>query len=153
MRRIAVLLVAVAVAASMVGAAHGVVARTTGGVYLGLSDGAGLAKVRNRGNFFGRVGRGKIVASKNVLVNGCESRRETSNRIRCTGRRLTFNTVGADRWRLKLRGRGINGTGFVSGCLVLDGRNSGSTGNFSRGNGEQPWPRSRTWYPLGSGNC
>ena len=155
MRRFAVLLVAVAVAASTAGAAHGAVAKTTGGVYLQLSEGAGFAKVRNRGTFIGRVKRGKIVATPNVNVNGCESRSDTNNMTRCKGRQITFNTVGAARWRLKLRGRGIYGSGFVHGCLVLDGRNSGSTGSFRRGMSDSPhaWPRSRTSYRLGTGSC
>ena len=156
MRRYSAVVIAVAVAASAVGAAHAVAAKTEGGVYLQLSDGAGLAKVRNRGNFFGQVKHGKIVATRNVSVNGCESKSETSsNMIRCRGSAITFNTVGADRWRLKLRGRGIYGSGFVRGCLVLDGRNSGSTGTFRRGLGSdpQPWPRSRTRFKLGSGSC
>jgi len=73
MRRFAVLLVAVAVAASMAGAARGTVAKTTGGVYLQLSEGAGFAKVRNRGTLIGRVKRGKILATPNVDVKGWES--------------------------------------------------------------------------------
>ena len=154
MRRFAVLLVAVAVAASMAGAAHGTVAKTTGGAYIQLSEGAGFAKVRNRGTFIGRVRRGKIVATPNV--NGCESRSDTNhNMMRCKGREITFNTVGAGRWRLKLRGRGIYGSGFVHGCLVLDGRDTGETGTFRRGpeGKEQPWPHSRRRFTLGSGSC
>ena len=105
---------------------------------LQLADGAGFAKVRNSGTFIGRVKRGKIVATPNVNVNGCESRSDTNdNMIRCRGREITFNTVGAGRWRLKLRGRGIYGSGFVHGCLVLDGRDTGSTGTYQRG-GEDP---------------
>jgi hypothetical protein len=156
MRRCLVLLVAVAVAASMVGAAHGVVAKTSGAVYLQLSDGAGLAKVRNRGTFFGQVKRGKIIATSNVNLNGCESKKKIGDHlVRCRGRAITFNTAGADRWRLRLRGRGIYASGFVRGCLVLDGRNSGSTGTFRRGmaGDADPWPRSRTSYRLGTGTC
>ena len=96
MRRWVVLIVAVAVAASMAGAAHASVAKTSGAVSLQLKDGAGLAKVRNRGTFFGRVRRGKIVATPNVHVNGCESRGETNgNMIRCKGREITFYTCTA----------------------------------------------------------
>ena len=74
MRRFAVLLVAAA--ASMAGAAHGAAAKTSGAVSLQLADGAGFAKVRNHGTFIGRVKRGKIVATPNVKLNGCESRSE-----------------------------------------------------------------------------
>ena len=155
MRRFSVLIVAVAVAASMAWAAHGSVAKTSGAISLQLDDGAGLAKVRNRGSFFGRVKRGKIVATSNVHVYGCESRGETKdNMIRCKGREITFTTFGADTWRLRLRGRGISGSGFVRGCLVLDGRDTGDTGTFRRGDGDpQPWPRQRRRFALGSGNC
>ena len=100
--------------------------------------------------------RGKIVATPNVNVNGCESRSDTNdNMIRCKGREITFNTVGAGRWRLKLRGRGIYGSGFVHGCLVLDGRDTGATGTFRgvRRRGPQPWPRLRRRFTLGSGSC
>ena len=156
MRRYSAVVIAAAVVTSTVGATHGVAAMTDGGVYLQLSDGAGLAKVRNRGNFFGQVKHGKIVATPNVSVNGCESKSETkSNMVRCKGSAITFSTVNAGKWRLKLRGRGIYGSGFVRGCLVLDGRDSGSTGTFRRGLGSdpQPWPRSRTRFKLGSGSC
>jgi hypothetical protein len=154
MRRYTAAVVAVAVAASMAGAAHG--AKTSGATYLQLADGEGFAKVRNRGPFFGRVKRGKIVATSNVHVNGCESRSDTNdNMIRCKGRGITVNTVGAERWRLRLRGRGISGSGFIHGCLVLDGRDTGSTGTFRRGliDDPKPWPRSRTRYTLGTGTC
>ena len=158
MRRFSVVLalVAVAFAASTAGTAHGVVAKTKGGVYLELSEGAGFAKVRNRGTFFGRVRRGKVVASPNVRLNGCESLGGAKgNMVRCKGRNLTFSTVGAERWRVRLNGRGIFGSGFVAGCLVLNGRDNGSTGTFRRGIGadSKPWPRKRTRYTLGGGSC
>jgi hypothetical protein len=153
MRRFSVLLVAVAVAASMAGAAPA--AKTQGAVSLQLYDGAGFAKVRNRGNFIGRVKRGKIVATQNVTVSGCESRKKVSDSLtRCRGRSITFNTVGAGRWLVRLRGRGISASGFVRGCLILDGRNSGDTGSYRRGEGDwHAWPRSRTRFQLGSGTC
>jgi hypothetical protein len=156
MWRTSAVCVAVAVAASAAAAAHGAVAKTSGAVYLQLSDGAGLAKVRNRGTFIGQVKRGKIIATANVNLNGCESKKKVGgNMVRCRGREITFNTIGADRWRVRLRGSGIYGSGFVRGCLVLDGRNSGPTGTFRRGMGDDaaPWPRSRTRYKLGSGSC
>jgi hypothetical protein len=63
------------------GAAHGAVAKTSGAVSLQLADGAGFAKVRNSGTFIGRVKRGKIVATPNVNVNGCESRSNTNDNM------------------------------------------------------------------------
>jgi hypothetical protein len=155
MRRFLAVLVAVAVAASTAGAAHGALAKTDGAVSLQLFDGAGVASVRNRGNFFGQVKHGTIVATSNVRVNGCESKTKLSgNRVRCKGDAITFNTIGVDRWRLRLRGRGIYGSGFVSGCLVLNGRDHGSTGTYRRGDSEpKAWPRSRKRFELGTGTC
>ena len=156
MRRFSVVVLAVVVMASTAGAAHGVVAKTQGGGWIELFDGAGLAKVRKHGTFIGSVRRGKIVATDNVLVSGCERRGTVSgNRVRCKGRDLKVITIGAMRWRVKLRGRGISGSGNVQGCLVLDARNSGSTGTFRRNRqgDPKPWPRSRTRYTLGSGSC
>jgi hypothetical protein len=56
---------------------------------------------------------------------------------------------------VRLHGHGIYGSGFVRGCLVLDGRDSGATGRFRRTkNGEwHEWPRRRTAYTLGTGAC
>lgn len=156
MRRFSVVVVAVAVMASTAGAAHGVVAKTEGGGWIELFDGAGLAKVRKHGTFIGNVRRGKIVAPKSVIVTGCERRANVgANRVRCKGRDLKVITIGAMKWRLKLKGRGISGSGYVRGCLVLDGRNTGSTGTFRRNRegDPKPWPRSRTRYRLGSGSC
>jgi hypothetical protein len=158
MRRFSVVLVFVAVAsaASTVEAAHGLVAKTDGGGWIELFNGAGLAKIRHHGTFIGNVRRGKIVAPASVLVTGCEHRTTLGgNRVRCKGRELRVITIGASKWRLKLRGRGISGSGKVRGCLVLDGRNSGSTGTFRRNlqGDPKPWPRSRTRYTLGSGSC
>jgi hypothetical protein len=157
MRRFSVVLVlaAVASAASTAGAAHGVVAKTVGGTSLELVHGAGFASVRNRGTFFGRVSRGKIVGTSNVRMFGCERRGETDGgMVRCKGRRITFTTIGAEKWRVRLRGRGISGSGFVRGCLVLDGRNSGDTGSYRRGGGGwKDWPRSRKHFALGDGSC
>jgi hypothetical protein len=155
LRRFLVLIVAVAVAASVAGAAHGAVAKTSGAVSLQLANGAGLAKVRNQGSFFGRITRGTIVATPNVHVYGCESRGDTNNNMtRCKGRQITFNTFGAAKWRLRLSGRGISGSGFVHGCLVLNGRDTGDTGTYQRGDDDpKAWPRSRTRYGLGSGSC
>jgi hypothetical protein len=155
MRRFSVVVLAVAVMASMAGAAHGAVAKTSGAASLQLAHGAGLAKVRNLGSFFGRIKRGTIVATPNVRVNGCEARGETNeNMTRCKGRDITFNTFGAGKWRLRLRGRGIAASGFVSGCLVLDGRQTGPTGTYQRGDDEpKAWPRERRRFALGSGSC
>jgi len=156
MRRLSVAVLAVAVMALTAGAAHAVVAKTQGGGWIELFDGKGLAKIRKHGTFIGTVRRGKIVATENVVVSGCERRTTIGrNKVRCRGRDLKVITIGAMKWRMKLRGRGISGSGNVRGCLVLDGRNSGPTGTFRRNRqgDPRPWPRSRTRYTLGSGSC
>jgi hypothetical protein len=150
-----VLVLAVGLAASTAASGGRTLAKTEGADYLQLKDGAGFASVRIRGNFFGRVSRGKIVATRYVNMNGCERRKALAHgRVRCRGSNLTFITPTDRRWRVRLRGRGISATGFVRGCLRLDARDIGETGEFRIGSGSlRPWPRSRTSYRLGSGSC
>ena len=129
-------------------------AKPTGSDLLQLQDGNGFASTRVRGNFFGRVHRGRIMATANVNENGCETKRRLENGLRlCRGREITFSTPSDARWRVRLRGHGISATGWVRGCLRLDGRNSGPTGSFQIGNDAHAWPRSLTSYRLGSGKC
>jgi hypothetical protein len=138
-------------------AARSVVAKTDGATYLQLEDGHGFAATRSRGTYFGRVERGRIVATANVSENGCERRRRLAHGLRlCRGRDITFHTPSDRRWRVRLHGHGISATGFVRGCLTLDARNSGSTGSFKIGRPDgdsRPWPRARTSYRLGAGTC
>jgi hypothetical protein len=136
--------------------AGAVVAKTGGATLLQLMDGHGFASTRVRGTFFGRVDRGRIIASRNVSEAGCEFRRRLANGMRlCRGRDITFHTPSDTRWRVRLRGHGISATGWVRGCLRLDARNSGSTGTFKIGFDGQArsWPRTHMSYRLGSGRC
>jgi hypothetical protein len=156
MRRLSIALLVLMVLATTAGTAPAVVAKTAGATYVQLSAGAGFASVRSRGNFFGQVKRGRIVATTNVHVNGCESRRgETASTHLCRGRHITFDTFGGGKWRVRLHGRGIYGSGFVRGCLVLNGRDTGPPGSFRRSKGGEwrDWPRKRTAYTLGTGTC
>jgi hypothetical protein len=133
-----------------------VVGRTGGATFVQLTDGHGFASTRVRGTYFGRIDRGRIIATRNVSEAGCEARRRLQNGFRlCRGRNITFHTPSDARWRVRLRGHGISATGWVRGCLRLDARNSGSTGTFKIGfdGAERPWPRSLTTYKLGSGSC
>ena|SRR6188472_3385689 len=132
------------------------VPKTDGATYLQLQDGHGFASTRVRGNYFGRVEQGRIVATANVSENGCEFRKRLAHGLRlCRGHDITFRTPTDKRWRVRLRGHGISATGFVRGCLHLDGRNSGSTGSFRIGfRGDvRSWPRTQTSYRLGTGTC
>jgi hypothetical protein len=136
--------------------AEAVVAKTDGAEYVQLQDGHGFASIRVRGSFFGRVRRGRIVATSNVSENGCEARKRLEHGFRlCRGRDITFWTPADTRWRVRLRGHGVSATGFVKGCLRLDARDSGSTGSFKLGSGGdmRSWPRSLTNYRLGTGAC
>lgn len=134
--------------------------RTAGGVYIEFQQGAGLAKVRYTGNFFGGIRRGRIVATRNVIVSGWATRKALASGLieysgpRSTSARMGFHTPQPPaQWRLRLNGVGINATGFVRGCMTLDGRNTGPTGLYriSEGGRLKPWPRT-AWtrsLPLG----
>lgn len=130
-------------------------ARTAGSVYVQLMSGAGSAKVRYRGTFFGHVARGRIVATRNVIVSGWDRspRRLESGLILYRGRNLGFRTLADTSWRLRIRGHGISASGFVRGFMTLNGVDSGDPGRFRIGeNGEiRSWPRVATAYRLGLG--
>ena len=136
----------------MSGGAATTFARTPGSVYVQFIDGAGIAKVRYRGTFLGRVGRGRIVGTRNMHFGGCEARRRLANGLKlCHGTALTFRTPSDERWRVRMRGRRIDATGFVRGCMTLDGVNRGDPGQFRIGDTIRDWPRSATRYRLGRG--
>lgn len=129
-------------------------ASTPGSVSLEFRGGAGLAKVRFRGNFLGNVARGRIIATTNVILSGCEYRRLLADGRRlCRGTDLNFRTPSYVRWRLTLGGTGINASGFVRGCMTLDAVDVGVTGIFRKGatSAWRPWPRTATSYRLGLG--
>jgi hypothetical protein len=130
------------------------VERTPSSAYLQLLDGRGTAKVRYLGNFLGHVGHGRIVATKNVIVSGWEGRRVLSaGMIRYRGSEMGFRTPSSANWRLRLYGRNINASGFVRGCMTLNGADSGDPGEYRIGEGNplHRWPRTRTGYRLGGG--
>jgi hypothetical protein len=157
MRRVLFILLLVCCLA--VPTAGATLARTSGSVYVQFMHGAGAAKVRYRGNFLGRVGRGRIVATRNVIVGGYASRRTLdSGLIEYRGpdsahASMSFRTPGDVAWRLRLFGHGIDATGFVRGCMTLDAVNVGPTGSFKIGQSgtTRPWPRAARTYRLGLG--
>jgi hypothetical protein len=158
MRLFPLLLLAAALAAAVLAAASEarLAAKTDGAEYLQLQDGHGFASIRIRGNFFGRVHRGKVIATSNVSENGCEAHKRLKHGFwKCRGRDITFRTPQDTRWRVRLRGHGISATGFVKGCLRLDARTSGSKGSFKIGffADSRSWPRSLRKYRLGTGAC
>jgi hypothetical protein len=154
MRLLVFLCVFIALAATTASAASATVDRTAGGVYVEFQRGAGSAKVRFRGNFFGRVAHGRVVATKNVNLGGCATRESLSDTLTvCRGDGVTFRTVSGTTWRVRLVGRGIFTTGFVRGCMTIDARNSGITGVFKIGTRSswRAWPRLARTYRLGWG--
>lgn len=156
LRPLAILLISIPLVGVATSDAAPVLSKPNGSTYVQLQGGHGFATTRVRGNYFGRVDRGRIIASANVSENGCEKRWRLDSGLRvCRGRDITFGTPVDARWRVRLRGRGISAVGFVRGCLRLDGRNSGATGSFKIGGdgGMRPWPRTPSRYRLGSGSC
>lgn len=159
MRRFLFIFLVIALLA--VPAAGATVERTSGGVYLEFRQGAGVAKVRYVGNFFGSVRRGRIIATRNVIVSGWASRTTLASGLiqyrgpNATADRMRFRTPQPPtQWRVRLNGVGINASGFVRGCMTLDGVNTGPTGLYRIGEGGRlkPWPRS-AWtraLPLGT---
>ncbi len=126
-------------------------ATTEGSVELSLRDGRGLAAISGRGTVLGRLRRGRIVATKNVLVANWGSKRDVaSNLVAYRGWRMSLRVFsGEGRWRIRLRGRGVNVSAVVRGALVLDGANSGDAGRYSIDGGPvRAWPRARQTFTL-----
>jgi hypothetical protein len=131
---------------------------TPGSVSLEFRAGAGVAKVRFRGNFLGRIERGRAIATSNVILSGCAYRKRLADgRNLCRGTNLGFRTPSNAQWRLTLSGRGIDASGFVRGCMTLDGLDTGVTGKYRiKGQPEYwryapKWPRSAWTRQLGAG--
>ena len=156
MRLPTVLLIAFVAIATTAVSATSALERTQGAVGLELRSGRGRAVVKSQGFFFGRVRRGRIVATENVTLRNCNRREksESTGLVTCRGRHLRFLTAKSP-WKVVLRGRGINASGVVRGCLVLDGADSGDTGEYKIGdeNEFKPWPRTRWQHVLGPGKC
>ncbi len=152
-----VLFICIVVVAGVVAAptsSAAILGRTPGSAEIELKAGAGVAKIRFRGTLIGYVARGRIVATNNVTVTGSESRRRISpTLIAYRGTELRFrvyNTAG--RWRLRLSGRGISASGFVRGCMTLNGFDVGPTGWYRIQSPDfKRWPRQATTYRLGLG--
>ena len=136
--------------------AQSVPARTTGSVPLSLKSGRGLAIIKSRGALLGRTRAGRIVATPNVVVRCWRYRtRLASGMVRYRGLRegcayKTFYVSSDDgRWRVRIKGRGIDVSGVVRGSLALNGANTGWTGTYSiAGSRYRRWPRTLHTYSL-----
>jgi hypothetical protein len=137
-----------------------VLARTPGSVYVQFMSGSGSARIRFRGNVLGSIRRGRIIATANVTVGGWKTKRKLANgTVAYRGpdndhRLMTFHPPSPPAaWRVRLRGMGINASGFVRGCMTLNAFDHGRTGHYRIGtNGAaRPWPRTARTTSLGSG--
>ncbi len=129
-------------------------ALAAGGESLSLEGGRGYAVVTSRdGTMLGSVGRGRIVfrnfrrgAETEWKVWGCDRRRRVARRTVCIGRNLSFRVVDG-RWRVALRGRGINASAVLQGSVTLEG----TAGTYAIGDpaDKRSWPRSARTFFLG----
>jgi hypothetical protein len=154
---ISVLTLAV-VAATAVSAGAITVESTRGAAYVELLHGHGYAKISSLGAVFGKIWRGRIVATRNVRFSWNCHRQAVAGTslVQCRGHRIYFRTPGhGARWRVMMTGRGINASGVARGCLVLNGVDSGRTGQYRLGGSGlyHTWPRRTMRHRLGYGRC
>ncbi len=125
-----------------------------GGESLSLQNGRGHAVVTSRdGVMFARVGRGRIGIRNYARgtqtgwkVSGCDRRTRVARRVVCVGRNLSLSIIDG-RWRVALRGKGINASAVLQGSVTLEG----TAGTYAIGDPEDthPWPRSARTFSLG----
>jgi len=151
--RLFVFLFCITLAALAATPAPGALERTSGSVYVQYQNGNGAAGIRYRGNFIGHIGCGRIIASQNVIVSGGFVKKLDSGLFLYRGQNLGFRTPGTHIWRLRVNGRGIYASGFVRGCMTLNGVDTGPTGSFRIGQDGmlRAWPRLSRAYKLGWG--
>jgi hypothetical protein len=112
---------------------------------LEITDGRGVITVKGRGALLGRVDRGSLTVVDltpadqwSPRVNGIPRGKVSSMR----GRDITLY-VPAGRYRIVVRGEGINLSARGSGTVVLDGQPdpTGATGSYAMGDdAPQPIP-------------
>jgi hypothetical protein len=129
-------------------------ALAAGGESLSLDAGRGYAVVTSRdGVMFANVGRGRIVLRNHARgahtewkLSGCDRRSRVARRVVCVGRNLSLSVVDG-RWRVALRGRGINASAVLQGSVTLEG----TAGTYAIGDpdDEHSWPRSARTFSLG----
>ena len=119
-----------------------------GGKPLSLKDGRGYAAVGSRdGAILGSVTRGRVRAT-NATVYGCDTRRRLNRTtVLCIGRNIDFSATGR-RWRIVVRGTGINASGKLKGSVTLEGTH-GTYSLESGGADPRPWPRKARTFWLG----
>ena len=163
MRRILVLVTAVALAAGAAEAAFGsvpVLLRTPGAELVELRDGNGRAAITGKGAFNIQVDRGRVRIvdlsdpGRPNLTDGrrCRAQRISRRTVEIRGRDircLVWSGENGARWQAILRGRGISGGGSVRGSVTLDGADVGPTGTYRTGDSDfRRWPRSVETHVL-----
>ena len=155
MARIALLTAVAALALAPSAHAQFERAVAAGGESLTLEDGRGYAVVTSSsGTMLGGVARGRVVVTNyprgsrtKISLSGCDTRKRINRKtVVCAGRGLSFSIVDG-RWRVLLRGMGINASAVVSGSVTLEG----SSGTYAIGDSddERPWPDSARTFRLG----
>ncbi len=122
---------------------------------LEITDGRGVITVKGRGALLGRLDRGTLTIVDltpsdqwSPRVNGVPRGRLTTFH----GRDATFY-VPAGRYRIVVRGEGINISARGAGLAVLDGDPdpTGATGSYTVGDSEsQPVPAEPARVPFGA---
>jgi hypothetical protein len=123
---------------------------------LEITDGRGMITIKGRGALLGRLDRGSLTITDlspndqwSPRVGGIPRGRVVSVR----GQDITFYVPGG-RYRLVVRGEGINISARGTGTAVLDGQPdpTGATGDYAVGDAEpEPVPAEPTRAPFGVG--
>lgn len=118
-----------------------------------LERGRGIAVIASRnGAVLGHLRAGRLTVvdlgrDSRVRVSGDVEKTEVLGRrtTRYSGKNIRFSIL-VGRWRVQLRGRGINASAQIRGVVRL----RGTRGTYSIDNGdESPWPRRWRTFRLG----
>ena len=125
---------------------------------LSVKDATGTIAIRATGGFIGRFDRGTITIVDPVaddgtgpIVSGAEHERDVSDtKTIYSGTKVRFRLIGG-RFRILIRGTGIDLSVVGHGTVLLDGR-GGSDGRYSfDGADYASLPDTQTLFDLGSG--
>lgn len=130
-------------------------ARVPGSEGVELFNGRGYAVLESNGSVLGKVRRGWIrvlnIGEGGVpegWVRGCETRSgRLSGRLHCTGTGLRFYVYNG-RWRIRIKGKGINVSGVIRGSVGLN-RGACTRCRFKIGDGpRRRWPNTFRVYTV-----
>ena len=145
---------AILVTATLAGVAQAAVptVRSPNAQTLSLARGRGLAIVALKGSILGRLRRGRVIvmiperSSAVAHVYGAEHKhRLNAHAMLYRGSRLRYRIFGG-RWRIRLRGGGVNAGAAGRGWFGLDG----DRGTYSiAGRSPRHWPSAYRTFDLG----